>query len=89
MSRFEGDIEVEIERLVFRGMALSADRAEKIRSRVQAELAQLLGRDDWGTEPNSVKGDIKVGSSVQVGVEADDADFARELARKISDSIKK
>lgn len=82
------DISIEIDRLVFRGLTLSPERAERLRTLVELELQQLLGQGG-GLEGMS-GGEIAAVAGVRMDwpPEDDDQRLARSLAESIVQSLR-
>mgnify|MGYP006304701145 CR=1 FL=1 len=89
MSRFEADIDIEIDRLVLRGMEMTPGRAEQLRDAMEKQLEQIfLEEGGIDLEGNQNRG-LLAGSAVRVSSLEDVDGLANELAETIRNALKR
>jgi hypothetical protein len=75
-------VDLEIERLTLTGPAITAARAERLRTLLEAELARLLARSPLDLPAQSVP--LAVKPSLRLPARPGDRDLAVALARTIA-----
>ncbi len=89
MSSYEQDIDIEVDRLILRGLNMTPERGERLRALVEAELQKKMAQE--GLPESFISGEMidRERESIELPDLDDDRRIASSVAERIAESLRR